>query len=261
MRPPKDAYRFFSEKGAQNSKMPIPKILHQSIMGGFYVGFGGLLSLCVAGNMPGVTISSPGLLKMTFAALFPVNLLMVLTTGAQLFTGNTATGPAGMYEGLCGWKDVARSWAVSLTGNVIGCVLFAATANYVGILSGGTGALAVSTALNKCRAGFGQTFVKAVLCNWMVCLAVFLAGAAQDMSGKLIAIWFPISTFVAIGLEHSVANLFILPAALFAGAPLTTGDVLFRNIIPVLLGNAFAGAYVFSAGYSYQFGKLGNGKK
>jgi len=235
--------------------------LHQSILGGCYVGFGGLLSLCVAGNMPGVTIGSPGLLKMTFAALFPVNLLMVLTTGAQLFTGNTATGPAGMYEGLIGWKDCARSWAISLGGNVIGCVLFALAANYVGLLSGGTGSLAVSTALNKCRASFGQTFVKAMLCNWMVCLAVFLAGAAQDMSGKLIAIWFPISTFVAIGLEHSVANLFILPAALLAGAPLTFSDIMFRNILPVLAGNAFSGAFVFSGGYSYQFGKLGNPSK
>lgn len=98
---------------------------------------------------------------------------------------------------------------------------------------------------------------KAILCNWMVSLAVFMAGASNDLVGKLVGCWFPISTFVAIGLEHSVANLFILPCALLLGAKVTVGDVIFKNLIPVLLGNAIAGAFVVAASYSYQFGKLG----
>jgi formate/nitrite transporter FocA (FNT family) len=91
----------------------------------------------------------------------------------------------------------------------------------------------------------------------MVSLAVFMAGASNDLVGKLVGCWFPISTFVAIGLEHSVANLFILPCALLLGAKVTVGDVIFKNLIPVLLGNAIAGAFVVAASYSYQFGKLG----
>jgi formate/nitrite transporter FocA (FNT family) len=102
-----------------------------------------------------------------------------------------------------------------------------------------------STALNKCCGTVGQTIVKAILYNWMISLAVFLAGASNNLVGKLVGIWFPISmsTFVelAIGLEHSVANLFIMPAALLLKVPLTISDVLLSNVIPVLIGNAIAG--------------------
>ena len=98
---------------------------------------------------------------------------------------------------------------------------------------------------------------KAILCNWMVSLAVFMAGASNDLVGKLVGCWFPISTFVAIGLEHSVANLFIMPCALLLGAKVTVHDVIFKNLIPVLIGNAIAGAVVVAGSYSYQFGKLG----
>jgi formate transporter len=98
---------------------------------------------------------------------------------------------------------------------------------------------------------------KAILCNWMVSLAVFMAGASNDLVGKLVGCWFPISTFVAIGLEHSVANLFIMPCALLLGAKVTLEEVIVKNLIPVLIGNAIAGAFVVAASYSYQFGKLG----
>ena len=99
--------------------------------------------------------------------------------------------------------------------------------------------------------------VKAILCNWMVSLAVFMAGASNDLAGKLVGCWFPISTFVGIGLEHSVANLFIMPCALLMGAKLTIKEVIVKNLIPVILGNAIAGAFVVAGSYSYQFGKLG----
>jgi len=180
-----------------------------------------------------------------------------LLYSTQLFTGNSASVAAAKYEDMVTWRELAKSWSVSIIGNVIGCGLFAVAAWYTGLLSGGTANLCTSTALNKCRATVGQTIVKAILCNWMVSLAVFLAGASNDLVGKLVGVWFPISTFVAIGLEHSVANLFIMPAALLLKVPLTVGDVLMRNVIPVLIGNAIAGAVVVAGSYSYQFGKLG----
>jgi len=257
MKSPQDAYLAFVEKGAANAKMSKRKIFHQALLGGAYVGYGALLSLSIAGNIGGIGAANPGLVKMAFAALFPVNLLLVLTTGGQLFTGNSATVAAARFEGLVTWRELAKSWAVSLAGNIVGCGLFALAANFIGAMSGGTGALAVSTAVNKCRATFAQTLVKAILCNWMVCLAVFLAGASNDLAGKLVGVWFPISTFIGIGLEHSVANLFLLPAAILAHAPLTWMDCVWRNIVPVLIGNAIAGAGVVAASYSYQFGALG----
>mmetsp|Transcript_25613 Transcript_25613/g.46244 ORF Transcript_25613/g.46244 Transcript_25613/m.46244 type:complete len:354 (-) Transcript_25613:120-1181(-) len=255
---PKDAYIAFAEKGASNAKMQKRKILHQSILGGCYVGFGGLLSLCIAGNLGGIGATNPGIPKMAFAALFPVNLLLIVTTGGQLFTGNSATVAAAKYEDMVTWRELAKSFIISIIGNVIGCGLFAVAAWYTGLLNNpGTASLCTSTALNKCRGTLGQTIVKAILCNWMVSLAVFLAGASNDLAGKLVGVWFPISTFVAIGLEHSVANLFIMPAALLLKVPLTISDVLLSNVIPVLIGNAIAGSLVVAGSYSYQFGKLG----
>mmetsp|Transcript_75648 Transcript_75648/g.219715 ORF Transcript_75648/g.219715 Transcript_75648/m.219715 type:complete len:351 (+) Transcript_75648:46-1098(+) len=254
---PRDAYRAFAEKGMSNAKMHWLKILHQSILGGAYVGFGGLLALSVAGNISGIGFTNPGLVKMTFAALFPVNLLLILMTGGQLFTGNSSTVAAAKFERMVYWRELWKSFGVSLLGNVIGCVLFAYTANYIGLLKGGTGALASSTAVAKCSGTFGQTMVKAILCNWMVSLAVFMAGASNDLAGKLIGCWFPISTFVAIGLEHSIANLFIMPCALLLGAKITLQDAIVKNLIPVVIGNAIAGAFVVAGSYSYQFGNLG----
>lgn len=204
---------------------------------------------------------NPGIEKMMFAALFPVNLLLIVTTGGQLFTGNSATVAAARYEGLVDTYELARNWAVSLAGNVVGCGIMALAASYIGLLTGGTAAMCSKTALTKCTASFGKNFVKAILCNWMVSLAVKLSGASNDLGGKLVGVWFPISTFVAIGLEHSVANLFIMPAAMLLKVPLTWGDIVVRNVIPVLLGNAVAGAIVVAGSYSYQFGRLGGKRR
>ena len=261
MKSPKDAYVAFAEKGAANAKMAKRKIFHQSVLGGCYVGFGGLLSLSIAGNIAGIGASNPGLVKMAFAALFPVNLLLIATTGGQLFTGNSATVAAARYEDLVDNRELIRNWAVSLLGNVVGCSLMAFAAFYTGCLTGGTAELTMKTAVGKVGATFGRNFVKAILCNWMVSIAVFLAGASNDLAGKLVGVWFPISTFVAIGLEHSVANLFIMPAAMLLKAQLTLADVMMRNVIPVLLGNAVSGAIVVAASYSYQFGRLGGKRR
>ena len=240
--------------------MPKSKIFHQSVLGGCYVGFGALLSLTIAGGLAGFGAANPGIPKMAFAALFPVNLLFIVTTGGQLFTGNSAAVTAARWEGLVDTRQLIRSLVVSLAGNAVGCMLLAWASSYVGLLTGGTAAMLTTTAWTKCHAAaMGPILGKALLCNWMVSLAVYLAGAANGLCGKLIACWFPISTFCAIGLEHSVANLFILPAALLLGGiPLTVSDVVWRNVVPVLLGNAVAGAGVVAASYAFQFGKWGN---
>jgi hypothetical protein len=162
---PKDAYLAFAEKGMSNAKMHWLKILHQSIMGGAYVGFGGLLALSVAGNISGIGFGNSGLVKMTFAALFPVNLLLIIMTGGQLFTGNSSTVAAAKLEDMIYWRELYKSFAVSLIGNIIGCGIFALTANYIGLLKGGTGALACSTAVSKCAGTFGQSKSKLHHCD------------------------------------------------------------------------------------------------
>lgn len=254
---PQETYLGLAEKGATNALMPTDKMLLQSILGGCYVGFGGLLSLSIAGNVPGIAASNPGLQRMIFAALFPMNLLLIMTTGGQLFTGNAASVAAALFEGHVDLRALAKSWAVSLAGNTIGCGLFARAAKYTGLLAGGPAELALEMTATKCSQAFGPVVVKAIMCNWLVCMAVFLAGAANDLAGKMVGIWFPISTFVAIGLEHSVANLFLLPLGLLAGAPLSARDVIVKNLVPAVLGNAIAGALVVAGTYSFLFGKLG----
>ena len=254
---PKEAYEAFADKGMQNAKKSDRQVLHQSILGGAYVGFAGLLRVRV--RLPGIAESNPGLVKMAFAALFPCNLLFITTTGGQLFTGNSATVAAARYENKVTNREMLNSWGVSLLGNIIGCGAMALAASYTGLLSGGAAKLAASMATSKVFGGtIAQILVKATLCNWMVSLALFLSGAASDLTGKLVGIWFPISTFVAIGLEHSIANLFLLPSALLLKVPgLTLGNIIFKNLLPAVIGNAIGGALVVAGSYSYQFGSLG----
>merc|ERR1712224_896656 len=106
---------------------------------------------------------------------------------------------------------------------------------------------------------FGVTFVKGIGCNWMVCMAVFLSGQAQDMAGKMVGIWFPISCFVAIGFEHIPANMYMIPLGLLAGADVTIWEVFWKNFVPTTLGNIFAGSIIVACGYS--FGALGQRKE
>lgn len=215
----------------------------------------GLLSLVIAGNlMPGNLTAQ----TVIFASLFPINLLLVLQSGGQLFTGNTAAMSMAHYEDKVTLRQVLKNWLVSYAGNVIGCCLLAFVAGYVGLLSAGTTDMAVRIALKKCSTSFGVTMVKGMMCNWLVCMAVWLASSAQDLTSKMVGIWFPISMFIMIGFEHSVANLFMLPAGILAGAPLSVADVIMKNLLPVTIGNAIAGVLIIGAGFSFSFGKIGS---
>ncbi|CAE8689701.1 unnamed protein product [Polarella glacialis] len=255
---PKETYDTIVAKAEYLSKMSLLKTLHASVMGGAYVGMAGLLSLAIAGNF---NSTSTGVTALVFASLFPVNLLLVLQSGGQLFTGNTATMSMGLIEGKCNLKHLAKSWIVAYIGNMIGCGMLAIVASYTGLLTGATAELAVKMTMKKCHYTFGQTLVKAIMCNWLVCMAVWLATSAQGLAGKMVGIWFPISMFVAIGFEHSVANFFMLPAGLLAGAPLSVADVIFKNLIPVTIGNTIAGALIIGCGFSFAFGTLGQGDR
>lgn len=256
---PQETYEALLDKGIGGSRLSVLKTLYASIMGGCYVGMAGLLSLAISGNMGNLSYNMSAQ-KFVFAALFPVNLLLVLQSGGQLFTGNTATMSIGFCEGKINLRRVLKVLVVSWIGNVIGTGLIALMASYTNLLAGGTSELAIATAMKKCGSSFAVTFVKAIMCNWLVCMAVFLSTQAQDMAGKMVGIWFPISMFVAIGFEHSVANMFLLPAGLLAGGPFTVASLLSKNLIPVTLGNLFAGVVIIGVGFAFSFGRLGSGR-
>merc|ERR1711963_773229 len=120
-----------------------------------------------------------------------------------------------------------------------------------------TGELTAQIAYKKVSKPFDVTFAKGIGCNWLVCMAVFLQGQAQDMSGKMVGIWFPISCFVAIGFEHIPANMFMIPLGMLAGADVSVLEMLVFNFLPTTLGNTIAGSLIVAGGYSYAFGRLG----
>lgn len=251
---PQETYDSLVKKGEGNANSSVLRILHSSFMGGCYVGLSGLLSLTIAGNLMAPSVAAT---KMVFAALFPINLLLVLQTGAQLFTGNTATLTMALLEGKATSSQLLKVWGVSILGNLLGCLSIAWVANYTGLLAGGTAGLAAKITEYKCSYTFFQTLVKAIMCNWLVCMGVWLSTSAKDLTGKMVGVWFPISMFVATGFEHSIANFFVLPAGLLGGSSLSVTDVLLKNFLPVVIGNAIAGTVIVGVGFSYMFGKLG----
>jgi len=254
---PKAGYHALAAKGKAVSSQPIVPNLLSGSLSGAYVAFGAILSITVASMIEG----APGLQKLVFGALFPIALLNIVATGTQLFTGNTASVAAALYEGLVKPSDLIRNWVVTYAGNLIGSLAFVEAFKYTGLLSGTTKSMAAAITVGKCKAAFGPTVMKGIFANWLVCLAAYMASVETDLAGKMVGIWFPISAFVMLGFEHSIANLFILPLGLRAGADVSVADVIFKNVVPVTIGNIIAGAVVFAASYSFLYGKLGGHTK
>jgi formate/nitrite transporter len=196
-------------------------------------------------------------------AAFTLGLVLVVIAGSDLATGNMMLVPLGAMRGKLSPGDVVRNLTLVLLGNLLGALFVAFfLAVQTGVI-GGTGAEGSAAltharleqiALDKATAHSAwQTFLRAVGCNWLVCLAVWMSLAATSVSGKILAIFFPIMAFVAMGFDHVVANMFFLPAAIFAGVSgLSWGDVLL-NWLLAGTGN-LVGAVVFvSTSYWYLF--------
>jgi len=273
---PKDGYMGMAERGAQVCDSGALKVFHQSFYAGCYIGFGAQLSMKIAGGMAHIAKDDPGISAFVFAALFPVLLFLILMTGGLLYTGVTAIVPMAVMEGKVHWINIPKYFAISWLGNLVGCLLFACCIQYCDMstdVEGMTfdlnadsvkykpaelcGRLAKKIAEAKVSQDFFPMFVKGIGCNWLVCAAIFFFGMSQDVAGKMVSIWFPISCFVAIGFEHVPANMYIIPLGLLAGADVTVAEVIWKNFIPVTLGNTFAGSIIFACGYSYAFGVLG----
>jgi formate/nitrite transporter len=196
---------------------------------------------------------------MIFGAFgLPFGLIMTLVTGGELFTGNTALVYAAYKEGEIEGKDLVKNWVGSYLGNFVGSLLLAYLAYKSGTLGAGPAASAIATA--KCSLPWDVAFVRGILCNWLVCMAVYMASGCSTMIGKMTAVWFPISAFVALGLDHSVANMFIIPLGMLRGAEITVGQMFLKNLIPVTLGNIVGGALCVMAPFGSTFGNWGKKK-
>ena len=231
------------------------------VLAGAYIGFGGLFSASVTFDMSPALGS--GLKKLVAGASFSIGLMLVVIAGAELFTGNSLMVSSVMI-GEVTWGRVLGKWGIVYVANFVGSILLALLFYFSGLWKAGGGALgesAVRVANAKVHLGFMEAFVRGIGCNWMVCLAVWMALASRQVVSKIFAIFFPIMGFVAIGFEHCVANMYFIPVGIFlshwsgvvpAGidpAGLSWTGFLVNNLIPVTLGNTIGGVVFVGLGY------------
>ncbi len=230
-----------------------------AIAAGALIAFGAQVSLTV---MTGTEQISWGLAKLVGAMTFATGLMMVVLTGAELFTGNVMM-TFSVIEKKTSLAKLLRNWSIVYLGNLVGSIILATLIYFSGASHNSHEALGVmglTTAYTKASLPLVEAFTRGILCNWLVCLAIWMASSSRHVIGKIFAIFFPIMTFVASGYEHSIANMYFLTNGLFlkntpavvAASGLTADQLsvlnlktcIFGNLIPVTLGN-MVGALVF----------------
>lgn len=212
------------------------------ILAGLYISFGGHADITIMQTCSGLDI---GISKFLGGAVFPIGLLLVVVAGGELFTGNCLMTMA-LVDKKISIKQMLKNWVLVYLGNFIGSVIFAAAVVFVGAYKPGNpmAETALSIATGKMSASVAQIVVKAIFANVLVCLAVWLAYGAQDIASKTVAIWFPVMTFVMLGFEHSIANMFFLPLAKFIGFEVSWAQMWLHNIIPATIGNILGGGII-----------------
>jgi len=248
--------------GVAKATSPWLTVFVLGILAGSYIAFGGLLSTTV--TFDAAAKWGIGFTKILGGAAFSVGLMLVVIAGAELFTGNNLMISSVMIKQIT-FSTMVKRWGIVFLANFIGSMIIVLVFYFSGLWKTGDGALgvaAVKVAYNKVALSFGEALWRGIGCNWLVCLAVWMALAARQVIGKIFAIFFPIMAFVAIGFEHSVANMYFIPTGILlmngAGFSSVPGvdpnllgwiNFLWRNLLPVTLGNIIGGG--FFVGMSY----------
>ncbi len=199
------------------ASLPLGKLIILGLLAGAYIGFGAYLATTVGHDVP--KYLGNGISQLIFGSTFTVGLMLVVIGGSELFTGNNMFMMVGALEGTTKWRSLFKNWAVVWVTNLVGALIlvmivygaFYATGDGAGLFKGGIGAKALNIAKAKVELNFWAALLRGILCNWLVCMAVWLALASKDVVGKIFGIFFPIMAFVAMGFEHSVANMFFIP--------------------------------------------------
>lgn len=247
--------------GVSKATSPWLSLFVLGVMAGAYIGFGGLFATSVTFDIPaemGIAVK-----KLIGGGAFSIGLMLCMIAGAELFTGNTLM-ISSIITGRITWPNVLARWTLVYFANFIGSIILALLFYYSGLWKTGGDALgiaAVKTAYGKVHLTFGEALIRAIGCNWMVCLAVWMALSARQTVGKIFAIFFPIMGFVAIGFEHCVANMYFIPAGIFlskyAGIAPAGLDVdtinwttfALNSLVPVTIGNIIGGVVFVGLGY------------
>ena len=259
------------QNGIKKTNLTTKKLILLGIVAGFFIGIGAeASSLAMHG------ISNVGLARTVAGAVFPIGLMLIVLLGGELFTGNSLISMA-VYDKKAKLKGMIRNLTIVYISNFIGAALMAWMINNCGQLNfsdGGAGAFTIKVALGKVGIDPIQAIVSGILCNVLVCLAIFMAATAKDVAGKCIAIFFPIFVFVISGFEHCVANMYYIPAGIFAAqnslyaakatelygitAEQLSGlnfGTMFSNLIPVTIGNIIGGMVFVGLLYWYLYRK------
>ena len=253
MHSPLEIARNYVEIGIHKVRLSAFKMLVLGVFAGMFIGFAG-----IASSVGAVTVENASVARLISAALFPAGMAMVLVAGSELFTGNNLIIIA-LLEKKIRLHEMLKNWFFVFAGNFIGAALVAVLVvlGHVPDLYGGRLAESmVKNAQNRVSLSFGDAFVKGILCNILVCIAVWAAFAAKRVSGKLLMSFWPVMVFVLCGFEHSIADIYFCIAGILtageygiAAQGLTFGSFLLKNLLPVTLGNIVGGAGIVGVGY------------
>jgi formate/nitrite transporter len=272
------------DAGKYKVGLPAWNLLLRGFMAGAYIAMGGALAtVCSTGIMATDAAArygaaSAGFAQLILGSVFPVGLIIIVLTGAELFTGDAMLAPMAAFIHKVSWPQVINLWIWVYIGNLVGSIVFAYIMAYgpfvsfdstgaATVTAFGTRAIAIASAKVSYvgMLGMWSAFLKAVACNWLVNLAILLGICADDLIGKFFGIWFPIMAFVSSGFEHSVANMYFIPAGILTqgfitdptkiNAGLTWVTMWTNNLIVVTIGNIVGGLFFVGVIYWVAFRK------
>lgn len=261
---PAEIITLAGDAGKYKSDLGVPNFLVRGFMGGMFIAMGATLATVCSTGLE--TSLGPGFKAMIAGAVFPVGLVMIVITGMALFTSDTMLIPVAVFQGKTTWKKAGWAWLWVYAGNFAGSLFWAylmfwgpfrkyGTAE-VSAFGQGAVAIAQSKVLPYVAAGGAgliSAFTKGIACNILVNLAILLGLSADNTTGKVLGMWFPIMAFVACGFEHSVANMYFIPAGMLLGAGVTWPQFLIWNLLPVTAGNIVGGLVFVGGAYSFCF--------
>jgi formate transporter len=239
-RTPKQAILQVIKIGIAKSKKTSWRVAVLAFMAGAYIALGSLLATVVAGgSSAGFLSNDPGIVSALAGMVFPVGLMLVVVTGASLFTGNCMYMAAALFSRKVTIYDVLRNWFLSWTFNFFGAVFVMYFLAYLPDItaSGPAHNWIKALAIYKIELGWGRVFLRGIGANWLVCAALYFAISADTMAGKINALWWPVFTFVSLKYEHSIADMAFVTLGIMEGADKTFWEFLWYNLLPATLGN------------------------
>ncbi len=247
---PKDTLLAVYKTGEYKAGLPLHLLMVQSFMAGIYIAMAGHLYLAVGGGVLG-------------SALFPTGLIAVVLTSAELFTGDALVFVASYLGGRVSFYKLVRNWSVSWIMNFAGALFWASTLAYASdsLVDLDRVDLTIHIALKKANAPWSHILIKAIGANFMVCIGVWQATCAEEVAGKVLGLWFPISAFVMMGFDHAIANQFLIPIGMMLGADISISHLLFHALLPATIGNAIGGGLLVGAVYWYVYDSMASNKR